>query len=80
VTGVISKIVVTLSKNADKTPVKTHSVNIKGHNCPFANRNAFNKNIHKFKFIANFDLLSISLYSFHKIERETSSLSQSKLF
>ncbi len=66
VTGVISKIVVTLSKNADKTPVKTHSVNIKGHNCPFANRNAFNKNILNFNFLLNL-IYFISLYT--EIER-----------
>lgn len=40
VTGVINRIVVTLSKNADITPVNIHNVNINGHVRPLAKRNA----------------------------------------
>lgn len=40
VTGVISKTVVTLSKNADKIPVKMHNIKIIGQILPFAKRNA----------------------------------------
>lgn len=42
VTGVISNMVVTLSKNADNNPVKQHNVIIKGQICPFANLKAYN--------------------------------------